>query len=153
MLGAAHDAGTAIGAALDIAREKDGALPESRWLAPRVLTPFLGPWYDDSAIEAAIARWGRRAEKVQDPARMAASLLADGQIVGWFQGRMEFGPRALGGRSLLADPRRPGSAMRSIGGSSTASPSGPSARPFWPKMRLTGSRSRAIGRGPFRAGT
>ena len=39
---------------------------------------------------------------------MAASLLAEGQIVGWFQGRTEFGPRALGGRSLLADPRRAG---------------------------------------------
>jgi carbamoyltransferase len=74
-------------------------------LAP--LTPFLGPRYDDRAIEAAIARWGFAAEKVKDPADAAASLIADGLIVGWFQGRLEFGPRALGGRSLLADPRRP----------------------------------------------
>ena len=43
---------------------------------------------------------------VADPAARAAALLAEGQIVGWFQGRMEFGPRALGHRSLLADPRR-----------------------------------------------
>ena len=62
----------------------------------------------DCAIEAAIARRGWPAEKVDDPARIAAaSLVADGQIVGWFQGRAEFGPRALGSRSLLADPRRP----------------------------------------------
>jgi carbamoyltransferase len=106
MPGAAHDAGTAIGAALEIARAKDRALQESRCPAPRVLPPFLGPLHDDSAIDAAIRRWGFPAEKVQDPARMAASLLARGQIVGWFQGRTEFGPRALGGRSLLADPRR-----------------------------------------------
>jgi len=106
MLGAAHDAGTAIGAALDIAHDTDGALRESRRRPARVLTPFLGPLYDDRSIEAAISRWGVPTEKVQDPARMAASLVADGQIVGWFQGRMEFGPRALGGRSLLADPRR-----------------------------------------------
>jgi carbamoyltransferase len=106
--GAAHDAGTAVGAALAIAHQEDGALHESRCLDSRALTPFLGPSYDDVAIEAAIARWGFRAEPVEAPARMAASLLADGQIVGWFQGRMEFGPRALGGRSLLADPRRAG---------------------------------------------
>jgi len=108
MIGAAHDAGTALGAALSIAREKDRALEASTSLAPRVLGPFLGPSYDDSAIDAAITRWGWPAVKVEDPARMAASLVADGQIVGWFQGRTEFGPRALGGRSLLADPRRPG---------------------------------------------
>ncbi|MFI5459870.1 MAG: carbamoyltransferase [Isosphaerales bacterium] len=108
MLGAAHDAGTAVGAALEIARETDGALEKSRRLPPRVLTPFLGPLYDDSTIDAAISRWGFPTEKVQDPARMAATLLADGRFVGWFQGRMEFGPRALGGRSLLADPRRTG---------------------------------------------
>ncbi|HKI20091.1 MAG TPA: carbamoyltransferase N-terminal domain-containing protein, partial [Isosphaeraceae bacterium] len=108
MLGAAHDAGTAIGAALDVAHEEDGALKQSGRPAPRVLTPFLGPSYDDSTIDAAISLWGVPAEKVQDPARMAATLLAAGQIVGWFQGRLEFGPRALGGRSLLADPRRPG---------------------------------------------
>jgi carbamoyltransferase len=49
---------------------------------------------------------GLHAEIVANPAVTAASLLADGQIVGWFQGRDEFGPRALGSRSLLADPRR-----------------------------------------------
>ena len=66
--------------------------------------------------------------EVDDPAGVAASLLADGQIVGWFQGRIEFGPRALGNRSLLADPRRAEFAMSSIAASSTASRSGRSAR-------------------------
>ena len=108
MLGAAHDAGTAIGAALHFAYEKDAALREKRTSALRVLTPFLGPSYNDLAIEAAIKRSGFRTEKERDPAGMAACLLAEGQIVGWFQGRTEFGPRALGGRSLLADPRRAG---------------------------------------------
>ena len=45
--------------------------------------------------------------KLQDPASTAAELLSQGKILGWFQGRMEFGPRALGSRSILADPRDP----------------------------------------------
>ncbi len=106
ILGAAHDAGTAFGAALHVAYENDAALRQNRGSSPRALTPFLGPCYDEIAIAAAIERWGFHAEKVRDPAGVAASLLAEGQIVGWFQGRTEFGPRALGGRSLLADPRR-----------------------------------------------
>ena len=68
--------------------------------------PFLGPSYDDTEIAAAIARSGHSFERVADPAGVAASLIALGLIVGWFQGRMEFGPRALGHRSLLADPRQ-----------------------------------------------
>ncbi len=59
------------------------------------------------AIDAAIVRsglTGRRSSLIRPVT--AATLLADGQIVGWFQGRDEFGPRALGSRSLLADPRR-----------------------------------------------
>ena len=108
VFGAAHDAGTAVGAALDVAHQKDAGLQKSAVPGPCGLTPFLGPTYDDKAIDAAILRWGLSAVPVDDPASLAASLLADGQIVGWFQGRMEFGPRALGGRSLLADPRRAG---------------------------------------------
>ena len=106
--GAAHDAGTAIGAALDVAHHENETRGKSTDRAPFGLTPFLGPSYDLVAIDAAIARAGHEAEPVDDPAGLAASLLASGQIVGWFQGRMEFGPRALGGRSLLADPRRTG---------------------------------------------
>src|ERR1700746_2883743 len=56
-----------------------------------------------SAVKGA----GLTARRSKSPARDAAEMIADGNIVGWFQGRMEFGPRALGNRSLLADPRRP----------------------------------------------
>jgi carbamoyltransferase len=104
--GAAHDAGTAVGAALDVAYEKDVALRAKRTAQPGALTPLLGPSYESAAIDDALARSGFSSERVPDPILMAASLLADGQIVGWFQGRSEFGPRALGNRSLLADPRR-----------------------------------------------
>jgi carbamoyltransferase len=108
VLGAAHDAGTAIGAALDVAYEKDEMLRTKRAAQPRVLTPFLGPAYEGAEIEAALTRSEFSSERAPDPAGTAASLLADGRIVGWFQGRGEFGPRALGNRSLLADPRRAG---------------------------------------------
>jgi len=104
--GAAHDAGTAIGAALDVAHKAERFLDDGLRSGPRVHSPFLGLSYDHSAIDAAIIRSGLAAEVVDDPAEIAATLIADGQVVGWFQGRNEFGPRALGGRSLLADPRR-----------------------------------------------
>ncbi len=60
-----------------------------------------------AALEKASVRLAARTRRVRDPARAAAGLLARGRIVGWFQGRSEFGPRALGHRSILADPRRP----------------------------------------------
>ena len=69
------------------------------------LTPFLGSEFDDEAIDAAVGAVGTGRAAVTEPELAAASMLADGRIVGWFQGRMEFGPRALGNRSLLADPR------------------------------------------------
>ena len=71
------------------------------------LTPFLGPEFDDAAIDDALTQWGLAWERVPDPELRAATMLAAGDIVAWFQGRMEFGPRALGNRSLLADPRHP----------------------------------------------
>ena len=105
---APHDAGTAIGAALETAQRIAAGSPAAD-MAPDVvaspLTPFLGSQFDDDAIDAALARWGLAWERSPDPELQAASLLAEGRIVAWFQGRMEFGPRALGNRSLLADPR------------------------------------------------
>ncbi len=104
---AAHDAGTAIGAALYLQRN-----------GPRAAAPmpchsaYLGPEYDDAAIERAIHDHGLAATRDAAAPRRAASLVAAGKIVGWFQGRMEFGPRALGNRSLLADPRRHDSRTR-----------------------------------------
>jgi carbamoyltransferase len=106
VLGAAHDAGTAVGAALDLTHREYAAPQQNADGAVCGLTPFLGTSYDDAIIDAALERWGFPAIRIDDPAGLAASLLADGQIVGWFQGRMELGPRALGHRSLLADPRR-----------------------------------------------
>jgi carbamoyltransferase len=70
--------------------------------------PTSARQYDDAEIEA-LLRWAklpyRRVDDVA--ARDGAKLLADGKIIGWFQGRMEFGPRALGARSILASPIDP----------------------------------------------
>jgi carbamoyltransferase len=99
---APHDAGTAIGAAFAAycARRKR---PPQRGNA----TPYLGPGFKPRDILAAVETAGLNARRSKSPARDAADMIADGKIVAWFQGRMEFGPRALGNRSLLADPRRP----------------------------------------------
>ena len=64
-----------------------------------------GPAYDDAAIEEVLRRNGLCYRRCDDIADAAAALVAEGKVVGWFQGRMEAGPRALGGRSILADPR------------------------------------------------
>ena len=70
---------------------------------------FLGPGYDERQMERAIAREGLKAEKISDAGlfRRTAQLLSEDRVVGWFQGRMEFGPRALGNRSLLGNPKNP----------------------------------------------
>ena len=104
--GAAHDAGTAIGAAFDVAYPQGVSARESRGRRLCSQTPFLGSSFGSARVKAALERAGFPFETVANPAARAAALLAEGQIVGWFQGRMEFGPRALGHRSLLADPRR-----------------------------------------------
>ncbi|MBZ0254356.1 MAG: carbamoyl transferase, partial [Candidatus Methylomirabilis sp.] len=67
---------------------------------------YYGPEFSDAEMGAAAAAAGLPYERLEDPAARAAELLVEGKILGWFQGRMEFGPRALGNRSLLADPRR-----------------------------------------------
>jgi len=95
------DSGTALGAAylLHVAgrRERNGLVPEQ---------PFLGPEFDDRACGAALDAAGLTSRRPRSLHREVARLLAAGSIVGWFRGRMEFGPRALGHRSILADPRR-----------------------------------------------
>jgi len=68
---------------------------------------YWGPSFDDESIEAALRTYKLRCAKLTDPAGTGAELLSQGKILGWFQGRMEFGPRALGSRSILADPRDP----------------------------------------------
>jgi len=97
---AAGDAGTSLGAALYVQHMIAGS-------APRHVMghDFLGPEYDEAAIQHALALAGVTPSRPDDICEAVADLLAAGRIVGWFQGRMEFGPRALGGRSILADPR------------------------------------------------
>lgn len=97
---AAGDAGTSLGAALQVAAE-DGAT--GRW----VMHPYLGPSFTDTEIETALEGAGLDAIRPEDITDHTAHLLAAGRIVGWFQGAAEAGPRALGNRSLLADPRDP----------------------------------------------
>ncbi|KFX96735.1 hypothetical protein V490_03166 [Pseudogymnoascus sp. VKM F-3557] len=96
---APHDAGTATGAALELNQRLGGPANAASD------TPYLGPEYDDASIIAAYAAAGISPELSSSPALDAARMIAQGKIVAWFQGRMEFGPRALGNRSLLADPR------------------------------------------------
>jgi carbamoyltransferase len=99
---APHDAGTAIGAAFAVHAAEQKRPPQRG-----VSTPYLGPAFKRDDILAAVKSAGLAARRSKSPARDAADMIADGKIVAWFQGRMEFGPRALGNRSLLADPRRP----------------------------------------------
>jgi carbamoyltransferase len=69
-----------------------------------------GPSFTDEEIDGALAGTGLVVEAVHPPELYdrAAAAIAEGQVVGWFQGRMELGPRALGNRSIVADPRHPG---------------------------------------------
>jgi carbamoyltransferase len=98
---AAGDAGTAIGAAFWVSVCELG---EPRRFHMR--HAYWGPAWDDQACQAALDEAGLQSVVLDDPATRAADLVAAGRIVGWFQGRMEVGPRALGNRSILADPRR-----------------------------------------------
>jgi carbamoyltransferase len=70
---------------------------------------YLGPEYSDAEIAEYLAGQGAKSRLLSDAELVAttAKLLAEGNVIGWYQGRMEFGPRALGGRSILADPRDP----------------------------------------------
>jgi carbamoyltransferase len=106
---AAADDGTALGAAL----YRASVHGEAR--NARFAVPFLGPGYAPPAVEAALTRVADRVTVTRFPSDAeacgeAARFIAEGRVVGWFRGRMEFGPRALGHRSILADPGDP--AMR-----------------------------------------
>jgi len=99
---AAGDDGVCLGAALAPYLDGGGKLPVAR-----MRHAYLGPASSDAEIEKALETYKLRATRMTDPAGTAAEMLANGKILGWFQGRMEFGPRALGSRSILADPRDP----------------------------------------------
>jgi carbamoyltransferase len=95
---AASDRGLALGCALQGAFEEGEAVRGLNHV-------YLGPSYSDAEIERALKLAGAAYDTVDDPAAKAAQLIHAGKIVGWWQGRAEFGPRALGNRSILADPR------------------------------------------------
>ncbi|MGP2450579.1 carbamoyltransferase family protein [Pantoea stewartii subsp. indologenes] len=97
---AAHDAGTAIGAALYVWHH---VLEHQQRHAMQNV--YLGPEYKDSDYEVMLEKYNLSWKKVDKVHQHVASLIAENNVVAWFQGRMEFGPRALGNRSLLADPR------------------------------------------------
>jgi carbamoyltransferase len=99
---AASDDGVCLGAVLGPTLDAGEKLP-----VRKMRHAYLGNECSDAEIEKALATYKIRATRVADPAAVAAELLANGKILGWVQGRMEFGPRALGSRSILADPRDP----------------------------------------------
>jgi carbamoyltransferase len=99
---ASGDDGVCLGAALAPYLDNGGKLP-----VHKMRHAYLGPESSEPEIEKALQTYKLRSTRLPDPANAAAELLASGKILGWFQGRMEFGPRALGSRSILADPRDP----------------------------------------------
>ncbi|MFB3918620.1 MAG: carbamoyltransferase [Candidatus Velamenicoccus archaeovorus] len=94
---ASHDAGGSIGAAAYAAAQLGDTI------AP-MEHAYLGPEFTNAQIEPVLKASGFRFEKCADICETASSLLKEGRIVGWFQGRMEWGPRALGNRSILGNP-------------------------------------------------
>ena len=104
---AAGDAGTAVGAAAYVSMQRGVPVEKMEHV-------YLGPAYTNEEIIAACAKHPARPrwQKIDDVPVRVARLLTDGHPVAWFQGRMEFGPRALGGRSILGCPSVPGIADR-----------------------------------------
>ncbi|MEK7232759.1 MAG: carbamoyltransferase C-terminal domain-containing protein [Elusimicrobiota bacterium] len=121
---AANDAGTALGAALEAHALTSPGGPDFV-----MGDAYLGPDFTESEISSALDAAGLSYRRPDDLCRDAAKMLSEGKILGWFQGRLEFGPRALGARSLLADPRDPGSKDRL-----NALKSRHSWRPFGPSI-------------------
>ena len=106
---AAGDAGGALGATLStwyLHHNKERSVPKER---DSMKGAYLGPEFSDTDIEAELKACGAKFKKLSEIEMIeeVASALADEKAVGWMQGRMEFGPRALGGRSIIADPRSP----------------------------------------------
>jgi carbamoyltransferase len=100
---AAGDSGTALGAALWV----DALERQATERAYHMEHAFLGPEYSDEEIEAFL-RWSKLPyRRMSNIPEETVDLLAADKVIGWFQGRMEFGPRALGGRSILASPISP----------------------------------------------
>jgi carbamoyltransferase len=109
---AAGDAGTSLGAALAVWAEQETAGRRSGAARWRMESAYLGPAYDDDRIQAALDHARLNYTRPLDFTSAVAEHLAQGKVVGWFQGRMEFGPRALGARSILASPIDPAMMQR-----------------------------------------
>lgn len=103
---AAGDAGGALGAALAVWYQYQGN-PRSVSGQDSMYGSYLGPKYNNEAIKTYLDSINAKYEQLDDNALMPklAKILEQENVVGWFQGRMEFGPRALGGRSIIGDPR------------------------------------------------
>jgi carbamoyltransferase len=107
---AAGDAGGALGAALFVQHQLLGGERPVDGHRDRQQGSLLGPAFGPAELADLVSREGIDASRHDQPEELAervADLLAQGRVIGWFQGRMEFGPRALGSRSILADPRDP----------------------------------------------
>lgn len=111
---AAGDAGGAVGAALlawhrYFKNPRPRAVESNEVSRDRMRGAYLGPAYTTEQIESVLGEVDARYRSLNDDDMMevVSELLANEQVVGWFDGRMEFGPRALGARSILADPRNP----------------------------------------------
>jgi len=107
---AAGDAGGALGAVYAVWHIFYGN--ERQAVSPRDATQgsYLGPEFSNKEIERTLSKYGAKARHFDDFRCLASDVarkLSEGNVVGWFQGRMEFGPRALGGRSILGDARNP----------------------------------------------
>ncbi len=103
---AAGDDGTALGAALHRSASAGEVVNE------RQSVPFLGPEYSNDEVKCAIQQFERSIDVIpfdtfEETCEKAATLIAGGSVIAWYRGRMEFGPRALGHRSILADPGHP----------------------------------------------
>jgi carbamoyltransferase len=99
---AANDAGGPIGAAAYVYEHVLGGKMKNE----RLRNVYLGPEYDDDAIKKVVEKSKFKAEYVGEDVNAVAEMVAKGQIITWYQGRAELGPRALGNRSIVADPTR-----------------------------------------------
>jgi carbamoyltransferase len=107
---AAGDAGGAVGAAYAVWHIQQGNERQVTRQADAMQGSYLGPEFSDREIGRALEKHDAKAHRYDDFHQLSsdvAAKLAEGNVVGWFQGRMEFGPRALGGRSILGDARNP----------------------------------------------
>jgi carbamoyltransferase len=107
---AAGDAGGAVGAAYAVWHIHEGNERQVSGHGDAMRGSYLGPEFTDKEIHRSLQKYDAKSQYYEDFQTLAsdvAARLAEGNVVGWFQGRMEFGPRALGGRSILGDARNP----------------------------------------------